>query len=375
MSDNPRVILIGLDGATWDLIKPWAMEGKLPAFKKLMREGAQGVLKSTIPPLSPAAWTSVFTGVTPLKHGIWSFVKRKKDSYFIRPINSRDVQVPHIWKILSQNGIRSVFINIPFTYPPSKFNGILITGLGTPSVNSNFSYPTTVREEILSKFPDYNVDFNEDKIMRSKDKSFIIEEIDKITEAHINAFKYFYEKEKEQARVFSVVLRSLDVIQHYFWDNKEVILKFYQQADELLDWCIKNKEDNDLLLVCSDHGFESVKRRIYINEWLKKEGFLEVSTSKMNIVQKILPSAEFFHKLLVNLGFKNIVWKIKHSKYLETLIKFFPSRDLSYMMTINWEKTEAYFLEGSGGIIQINLRNREPKGAVPKENMTKYVKI
>ena len=90
--DKPRVIVIGLDGATWDLIKPWAKGGELPAFRRLMDEGAWGILESTIPPLSPSAWVSIYTGCKPSKHGIFGFLKRKENSYFYRPISSKDIK-------------------------------------------------------------------------------------------------------------------------------------------------------------------------------------------------------------------------------------------------------------------------------------------
>jgi predicted AlkP superfamily phosphohydrolase/phosphomutase len=61
MKENPRVIVIGLDGATWDLINPWAEEGKLPTFSKLMKEGTWGILESLELPISSAAWTTLTT--------------------------------------------------------------------------------------------------------------------------------------------------------------------------------------------------------------------------------------------------------------------------------------------------------------------------
>ncbi|RLE47527.1 MAG: hypothetical protein DRJ18_03130 [Candidatus Methanomethylicota archaeon] len=72
-----RVIVIGLDGATWKLIKPWAEEGKLQTLKRLMEEGAYGELKSTIPPITAAAWASLLTGKNPGKTGIYDFLYLK----------------------------------------------------------------------------------------------------------------------------------------------------------------------------------------------------------------------------------------------------------------------------------------------------------
>ena len=77
--NNRRVLVIGLDGATWDLIKPWVDEGKLPTFKKLLCEGTYGTLKTTIPPITLPAIPSFMTGKNPGKHGITSFVRPKLD--------------------------------------------------------------------------------------------------------------------------------------------------------------------------------------------------------------------------------------------------------------------------------------------------------
>ena len=94
-----KVVMIGVDGATWKLIKPWIKVNKLPGLKKLVQEGTSSDLESTVPPISPSAWTSIFTGTDPGKHNIFGFVKRKNDSYFVTPISSYDRKTPPIWKL------------------------------------------------------------------------------------------------------------------------------------------------------------------------------------------------------------------------------------------------------------------------------------
>lgn len=66
-----KVLVLGLDGATFDLIKPWAAAGYLPTLKRLMEEGAHGSLRSTTPPMTGQAWTSFATGVNPGKHRLY----------------------------------------------------------------------------------------------------------------------------------------------------------------------------------------------------------------------------------------------------------------------------------------------------------------
>ena len=93
MSGKKKVLVIGLDGATWDLLKPWADEGKLPTIKKLMDGGVWGELQSTVPFLTPPAWTSLFTGVNPGKHNIYDFLTRDKQTYLPK-LSSVDIRGP-----------------------------------------------------------------------------------------------------------------------------------------------------------------------------------------------------------------------------------------------------------------------------------------
>ena len=368
MSKNrkPKVILIGLDGATWNLIKPWVEEGRLPAFKKIIRSGSVGGFQSSIPPSSPIAWTSIFTGRNPGKHSIFSFVKPKEGTYFIRPISSRDVKCETLWEFLTQHGRRGIYLNIPFSYPiEGKINGIITSGLGTPSIKSKFCCPENIKEEILRKFPDYNVDFEEDLILGSENRQFIIPKIREVTNGHIGLSKYLFKREKWD--LFAVVLRSLDVIQHYYWNDKEIILQYYQQADEFLGWLLKNMDENTTLFICSDHGFNYSDTKVYINNWLEKNYLLKLK-KRTDWTSTSLVSAELIQKYLMKLGLRNFVWWAKRSKLLEPILKYLvPSKHFRHIYQIDWQNTKAYFLMGSAGIININLKGREPQGIVENE--------
>ncbi|MFQ6116085.1 MAG: alkaline phosphatase family protein, partial [bacterium] len=97
-----KVFVIGLDGATFDLILPWANAGKLPNLNKIMENGVHGPLRSTIPPITPTAWASFRTGKNPGKHGVFDFYKRKANSYERRVTNSADIDGKALWTILSE---------------------------------------------------------------------------------------------------------------------------------------------------------------------------------------------------------------------------------------------------------------------------------
>jgi len=114
---NNKVFVIGLDGATLDLIKPWASQGKLPNLDKVMRQGAYGTLRSTIHPLTAPAWTSFMTGKNPGKHGIFDFISLMPDSYQITYNNALSRKSPSLWRMLSDAGKKVIVINVPFLVP------------------------------------------------------------------------------------------------------------------------------------------------------------------------------------------------------------------------------------------------------------------
>ncbi len=370
-----KVLLIGFDGATWDLIAPWADEGKLPAFRKLMQEGAWGDLESTIPPLSPAAWTSILTGVNPGKHSVFCFVKPKEGSYFVRPISSRDKKAKSIWHLLSDQGRKVVLINIPFTYPVDRVKGVMISGLGTPSRSSEFSYPPEFKQKLLRRFPDYDVDFNEDLIQLSSDKSSMLDKVKVVTAEQIRAGKYLLEN--EDWHLFAIVFRSADVIQHYYWNDKATILEYYRQVDEFLQWSMARMDADTTLLVCSDHGFSGVHTRVYANNWLHQLGLLQLNKPTKALWNRLSPSAETLQRMLVKFGFRNIAWRLKRSPLLEVVIKHLVhSEELQYIFDVDWLRTKAYFGETSGGMVNVNLRGREPRGFVDEggfETLREYI--
>ena len=368
-----RVILVGVDGATWRVLAPWAKAGKLPAFKRMMAAGAFGPLESTLPPNSPPAWTSIFTGSNPGRHGIFGFVKRKEGSYFVTPISSRDRKVPPIWGTLTEAGKGCVLLNIPFSYPPDHVKGLMTTGLGTPSKGSEFVHPKGRRKDILGQFPDYDVDYSEDTIELGAEKD-PLGQIHRITKAQVGLAKHLFTSEDWD--LFSVVFRSVDVVQHYYWKKKAAVLGAYRQIDAFLDWILDHMDKKDVLLICSDHGFGPVRKCFNVNNWLESIDLFHISTAQRKRAKPRL-SAEKVQTLLLRLGLRDLVWKLKRSDLLEPVLRgLVRSENASYMFDIEWQRTKAYLVEGSLGLVNLNLRGREPRGIVrPKEKETVLRKL
>lgn len=114
---SSRLIILGLDGATFDLISPWAEQGKLPQLAKLMQEGCWGPLRTVIPPSTAVAWNSFASGKGPGRHGLFEFMRRRPNSYGLEPVNSDEVQSARLWDIMAFHGKQSIILNLPITYP------------------------------------------------------------------------------------------------------------------------------------------------------------------------------------------------------------------------------------------------------------------
>ena len=154
-----RVLVIGIDGVTFDLIHPWAEAGDLPNLAAIARNGASGELRSTIPPNSAPAWTSFMTGMNPGKHGVYGFTRvEPREGYAIR-VNSGAVRrAQTVYQLLTEQGRRSIVLNVPMTYPPDPIDGLVVTGIATPGMESQFTYPPELRDEVFRLLPDYILD-------------------------------------------------------------------------------------------------------------------------------------------------------------------------------------------------------------------------
>ena len=116
-----RVLVVGIDGGTLDLIRSWATKGDLPHLARLMSEGCSGLLESTLPPVTSPAWPTFATGVNPGKHGVFDFIRPMGGQFEL--VNSTSVRAPTLWELLSRAGKRVGVMNVPVTYPPAPVNG------------------------------------------------------------------------------------------------------------------------------------------------------------------------------------------------------------------------------------------------------------
>ena len=366
-----RVFVLGLDGATFDLILPLVKEGFLPTFQSIIEGGVWGPLKSTIPPLSGPAWVSFSTGLSPAKHGIFDFIVKKPKSYETYYINSKNVRYPFFWEIASRYGKKVGVINVMVTYPPRPVNGFLVTGGLTPSLKE-FTYPPDFGKKLLEKFGTYPY-FPPGGLTPKKgeDKKYV-EKLLSHLDKRIEITRYLLKNVEWD--VFVSVLEETDSLQHAYlglMDRSkiavEAIKECYKRIDVFLNEIInKILDDKTTLILMSDHGHGPLKKYIVIGNFLLRMGVIRLKKSVYTKIKSFLFNHGFTlssgYRLVKALGFRRAISMFRGGEKENLLSKLV----LSYN-DIDWHKTKA-FPVGAGGGIYINLKGREPFGCVSKED-------
>ena len=151
-----RVLVLGLDSAPLSLMVPWASQGKLPNFARIFGSGSRGDLYSAIP-VTPVAWSTIYTGVNPGNHGILGFKNHKTGTYEDHAVNSTQRGGKDVWEVAGAYGKKSVVVNAPLTYPPRSFNGSLVCGFMAPGTEVGFTYPESLGPELKAAIPGYRI--------------------------------------------------------------------------------------------------------------------------------------------------------------------------------------------------------------------------
>ncbi|HEX9743920.1 MAG TPA: alkaline phosphatase family protein [bacterium] len=160
-----KVVVLGSDGMDSKILEKLLREGRMPNMAALAEQGGYSPLKTTTPAESPVAWSSFTTGTNPGKHGIFDFLTRNPKTYTpeIAPVSVRRSKIGKpepvnnqhgktLWKIAGDNGFHSTVIRVPVTFPPEKFNGRLLSGLGVPDLRGTWG--TSVLYEVNAETVD-----------------------------------------------------------------------------------------------------------------------------------------------------------------------------------------------------------------------------
>ncbi|MBN2498871.1 MAG: alkaline phosphatase family protein [Deltaproteobacteria bacterium] len=286
-----RVLLIGLDGATFDLLDPWVAGGRLPALGQILGSGARGRLASTVPPTTPPAWATCMTGLGPGQHGIFDFRRSLLEDPERGLVHSGHIRPEKVWQRLNRGGKTCSVVNVPLTYPAAPLDGQMVTGMLTPEGAPDFTWPSELADELRRWVPDYriNMDIPRYDTAFEEDAIAFLRGLRAMCRARGELVLRLM---RERACDFTFAVFVLpDRIQHLFWKYLDpadagwraspeggriaaAALGAYQELDRVLGMLAGELEPDDLLLLISDHGFGPTRAYFNANRFLVELGLL-----------------------------------------------------------------------------------------------------
>jgi predicted AlkP superfamily phosphohydrolase/phosphomutase len=362
-----RVLIIGLDGATFDLMLPWIQANHLPTLGRLVKEGAWSHLRSTVPPVTPCAWSSFMTGKNPGKHGLFDFLEPVAAGRSFRFTNASSRHAESLWGYLSRHGRRVGVINVPMTYPPEPVNGYLIAGMDTPDERCPYIYPEEVREELRSQAIDYHIDVRHVGNMRTEGRrDRILQEFFEIDTIRTQALKHLSRRYPADFRM--VVFSGTDQVPHHFWHYMDAthdqydacgaerygnaVRDIYIHSDQLIASALEDVDEQTVVLIMSDHGFgPTTSLRLRINQALEHAGLLAF-TKEGKARRGLRVVAGVVDRVLRSTLSAKVKQKV--ARILPRLRVWFEKADEA---PVDWSQTTAYTNEVSRSIPAIWLNH------------------
>ena len=344
------LLIIGWDGATPELTEAWMADGTLPHLAQLAKRGSAAPLRSLIHPLSPAAWTSMFTGLNPGRHGIWDFGHRQRGTYEVHHTDARARHGATLPDIAEDCGLRTVTINVPLSHPaPEPARGVFVPGLGAADL-TDATWPRSLAGLIEREAPGYAIDVNS---YEHADPGAFLDALKEMVAARGVVAEALLRR--EQPDLFTCVFTATDRVQHAFWQQSafpwtdgsragwrfgHAVKEIYAQLDAILGRLVHAAGPDATVLVVSDHGFGDLEGDLFLNHVLEDLGLLDVWR----------PAEPGGSGLLGRLR----RWLRPDPGHRAHRGDF---------ADIRWEGTKAYS-RGLFGQIWLNLRGREPLGQV-----------
>jgi predicted AlkP superfamily phosphohydrolase/phosphomutase len=327
-------MIIGLDCAEPSLVlERWRDD--LPTISRLMEHGVYGRLTSVIPPITVPAWSCMMTSQTPGDLGVYGFRNRSDHSYnalFIADGNA--IKKPRLWDLVTRAGDPSIVIGVPGTYPPRPLNGVMVSCFLTPSIESRYTYPPLLRDEVEETIGEYIFDCRD---FRTEDKDYLLQQVYEMTDRRFALAEHLLST--RPWRLFAMVEMGPDRMHHGFWrfmdpehrryepgnPYESSILDYHRHVDGLIARLLEHAGDDTVVLIVSDHGAKRMDGGIRVNEWLRREGLLATLAEPTE------------RSSLTDVG-------------------------------VDWSRTVAWGEGGYYSRIFMNVRGREPEGIVSPED-------
>lgn len=276
MSDREKTLVLSIDSGCWEYLDPLIDDGRMPNVARLIESGVRGVLESTMPPITPVAFSSFITGTNPGKHGIFDWTVRRPDGGS-GSANAAVRRGAPFWHYLNRAGVRVGLFNIPLTHPAQPVEGFLVPGIPAPSQAPDLTYPREALSCVEDYYRPYQVDVPHELIAEG-------------AESYCAAWLAHEEKQTDAALalmeaygvdVLAFNYASLDRLNHFSpqWEHLEAALV---NVDAQIGRFVGRYPDANVILM-SDHGSRRIKSAFLLGKWLAQNGYAVYGEKSLDI--------------------------------------------------------------------------------------------
>lgn len=362
--DRPRLLVIGIDGMDFALTGQLMAAGRLPHLAALAARGAWGPLRSTTPPVTPCAWSTIMTGRNPGKHGIFDFLTGSA----VNPVPAPRC-APTIWESLSAAGWRVGTFNVPATYPPQPLSAFQIAGFDAPVFGPTMAWPERAYDTLRAAVGDYDV-FPTSIFTPEGDPAAVRQHVDLPllgTRALLSQFP---------CDIYMVSFQIVDWVQHTglgeqmppgaggHLDPDGSVAECYALVDDRVGALLREwTTEETTVAVVSDHGAAAVDCLVNLERLFLDADLMAYETSRGGARRWRLRRLR--NRAL--LGAWNMLKRFGPgvARRLQPLARRVRGRAAAYQssLAVDWSRSRAVPC-GSFGQIRLNIRGRDPYGIV-----------
>ncbi len=364
-----RLLIAGLDGATWAVLDPLLRAGRLPTLARLCEQGTRGDLASVWPPISAAAWATALTGMNPGRHGVYDFRNLDLSHYAgheERLTTSADIAAPTLFDHAGDAG--SIAYQIPLTYPPRPIHGVMVAGYPTPDRRIAYTYPPDLARRLEP--PDTHTADRVSRATPAGQLAIFQRGLEQLADNVVSL------SQGVDWRLLMFVTGAPDGAQHRFFKfvtpgypgithadrarHGDLLAMAMEAADSALSRILAAMPEGTDVLVISDHGgIARPWRAFHANAWLISKGWLAPRAGGRAPYATLQRFVEWSRHV------------VPLADWAKQRLPPPARRWLAGMRTgvdrIDWARTRAYRVKLSHPIegIHLNLEGRQPRGVVP----------
>jgi predicted AlkP superfamily phosphohydrolase/phosphomutase len=356
-----RLVILGLDGATWTVLEPMRQRGLMPNLDALLKTAAYGTLTSVIPPVTTAAWTTMMTGCNPHRHGVFDHRYFDAAAGRMKVNHSGRIRVPTVWQLLSDAGRPVVCLNLPGLFPPPRLRGVIVAGMDAPHLEGALqAYPEFGRQ-LRAEVPAYSLRYFWKRVPET------LEELTTNARLTVESFRgraeggLLADREVPDWSVLMVQFQNLDPFQHRAWRYLNVdetgidqpdwnaaaaeVIRGLDAAIGLL--CELADRQGAAVMAVSDHGFGPCLGRVDVNRILVDAGVAQLPGTVGNLRRRIAQARDRLR-----------VWRAKRSDPTARSASF--DQSISSQFPFDWKRTLAFAPhQDTAAMIYVNSAARQ----------------